>query len=183
MGNAQIAEKRPAHRPSGYRKSFAEEARKLCENGATDWELAQHFKVYRSTISLWKAVHPEFMDAIKLGKGAADDRVERSLHEKAVGYSYESEKVHFDKDGNVHRAEIVEHVPPSDIAAMFFLKNRRPDEWRERIDINGLQAITLNIALGGQLSQAPTLAVGSAVVIENTPPVLPLPKREEPTSG
>lgn len=120
-------------RPSKYKAEFSEQAAKLCSLGATDIELADFFKVAVSTLYLWKNTQPEFSEVLKVGKDAADARVERSLFQKAVGYTFESEKV-FQHQGDIIRAPVREHVPPSDTAAIFWLKNRRRDLWRDRID-------------------------------------------------
>ena len=56
--------------------------------------------------------------------------VERSLYSRAVGYSFNSEKI-CNKDGEVTRVPIVEHVPPDVTAQIFWLKNRKPTEWRD----------------------------------------------------
>lgn len=118
-------------RPTDYKPEFAEQAAKLCLLGATDNELADFFKVHRATIYRWKHDHPEFCGAIVAGKESADERVERALYHKAIGYTFESEKV-FQYEGQIIRAPIVEHVPPSDTAAIFWLKNRRSGTWRDK---------------------------------------------------
>ena len=118
-------------RPTDYRPEFAEQAAKLCLLRATDNELADFFKVHRSQIYRWKHAHPEFCAAITNGKEHADERVERALYHKAIGYTFDSEKV-FQYEGQVIRAPIVEHVPPSDTAAIFWLKNRRSGVWRDK---------------------------------------------------
>ena len=69
--------------------------------------------------------------SLKAGKADADDRVERSLYSRAVGYSFNSEKIFCNKDGEVTRVPIVEHVPPDVTAQIFWLKNRKPSEWRD----------------------------------------------------
>lgn len=120
-------------RPTSYRPEFAEQAKKLCALGATDKELAEFFKVAGSTLSQWKIVHPEFNEALRIGKAEADDRVERSLYQNAVGYSFESEKL-FQYEGRVIRQKIIEHVPPSTAAQIFWLKNRRRGDWRDKVD-------------------------------------------------
>ena len=66
-----------------------------------------------------------------IGKAEADDRVERSLYSRAVGYSFNSEKIFCNKDGEVTRVPIVEHVPPDVTAQIFWLKNRDPARWRD----------------------------------------------------
>ncbi len=110
---------------------MADQARKLCQLGATDYELADFFEVTVRTIHRWKHAHPAFNEALKAGKDAADDRVERSFYNRAVGYSYDSEKI-FHYQGDITRADCVEHVPPDPSAAFNWLKNRRPDQWRDR---------------------------------------------------
>ena len=124
----------PRGRPSKFKPEFVDQARKLAELGATDREIADFFDVTEVTINRWKATNAEFCSSIKVGKQAADDRVEQSLYRKATGYSFDSEKI-FQYEGEVIRAATVEHVPPSDTAAIFWLKNRRKDEWRDRHDV------------------------------------------------
>lgn len=120
-----------AGRPTDYRPEFAEQAAKLCSLGATDYELADFFGVDTRTIYRWKHVHDEFCQAVTCGKERADERVERALYNRAVGYTFESEKV-FQHQGEVIRAPTAEHVPPDPSAAKLWLTNRRPDQWREK---------------------------------------------------
>ena len=122
----------PAGRPTDYKPEYAEQAIKLCELGATDNDLADFFEVDTRTINRWKHSQPEFSQSLKTGKEAADERVARSLYHKAVGYTFDSEKV-FQFQGEIVRADTREHVPPDTTAGIFWLKNRRPAEWRDRI--------------------------------------------------
>ena len=98
--------------------------------GATDTDLAKIFGVSDATIDNWKAQHPDFLGSLKAGKEEADARVERSLYSRAVGYSFNSEKIFCNKDGEVTRVPIVEHVPPDVTAQIFWLKNR-DQRWRD----------------------------------------------------
>ncbi|WP_016744376.1 hypothetical protein [Rhizorhabdus wittichii] len=125
--------KRGRGRPFTYRAEFAGQAKKLCELGATDFELGEFFDVDIRTIYRWKHDHSEFAEALAVGKESLDERVERSLYQRAVGYSFDSEKV-FHFQGLITRAPIVEHVPPDPGAAMLWLKNRRGDKWRDKQD-------------------------------------------------
>lgn len=127
----------PMGRPSDYKPEYAEQARKLCTLGATDIEIADFFDVDVRTIYRWKHKHDDFCQACIVGKDALDDRVERSLYQRAVGYSFDSEKV-FNYQGAIVRADTREHVPPDPGAAMHWLKNRRGDQWREKseVDVN-----------------------------------------------
>lgn len=118
-------------RPSKYKPEYAKKAEKLCLLGATDEDLADFFEVGIRTISNWKAQHPEFLQALKTAKEAADERVERSLYHRAVGYSYDA--VHFSSfQGSVTETPYREHCPPDTTAQIFWLKNRRPDQWRDK---------------------------------------------------
>jgi len=120
-------------RPSSYKTEFAEQARKLCELGATDIEIADFFEVSDRTVYRWQLKYPEFCQALKAGKEAADDRVERSLYHKATGYTFESEKI-FQFQGEIVRAQTREHVPPDTVSMIFWLKNRRPELWRDKTE-------------------------------------------------
>lgn len=123
-------------RPSKYKPEFVQKAVDLCLQGATDRELAEFFKVSESTLNLWKIEHAEFSEALKMGKELADERVVRSLYRRALGYSHDA--VHVSNfQGQVTLTPIVEHYPPDTVAAIFWLKNRRPAEWR---DVKALDA-------------------------------------------
>jgi hypothetical protein len=122
-------------RPTLFRPEFCQEAEQLCTNGATDEEIADFFEVSVRSIYRWKAEFPEFCQALKTGKDVADERVERSLYAKAIGYTFESEKV-FQFQGQIVRTPVKEHVPPDTTAAIFWLKNRRGETWRDKSEVH-----------------------------------------------
>lgn len=126
-------------RPSKFKPEFVEQAAKLAALGATDREMADFFNVNEITLNRWKLAHPDFCIALKVGKETADNRVERSLYQRAVGYSFASEKI-FHYQGRITRADCVEHSPPDVTACIFWLKNRRPDLWREKAEGAGGEA-------------------------------------------
>lgn len=126
-------------RPTDYKPEFVEQARKLCELGATDIELAEFFGVDVRTIYRWKHVHEDFCQSLIAGKDACDDRVERSLYNRAVGYSFPAVKIFMPAGAEAPvYAPYTEHVPPDTGAAMSWLKNRRGEKWREKseVDVN-----------------------------------------------
>ena len=123
----------PKGAPTAYRVEFAKQAEKLCTLGATDVDLADFFGVSDRTRYRWAAKHEDFCQALKAGKQTADLRVERALYHRAVGYSFDSEKV-FQFQGTIVRAPMREHVPPDTTAGIFWLKNRRKEDWRDKID-------------------------------------------------
>ena len=136
-------------RPSAYREEFAPQAAKLCQLGATDDELADFFEVHRATIYRWKHEHADFCDAVKSGKEVADERVQRSLYQKATGYDVtEEQAVKVKVEQHKEEVEVVEvrkHVAADTTAAIFWLKNRRPKEWRDKQDVEHSGSVTTAI--------------------------------------
>lgn len=128
--------KRGRGRPSKFKAEYIRQAELLAEFGATDVQVAKFFGVTEKTVNNWKEQHPEFFTALKRGKQVSDDAVERSLFERATGYSHPEEKI-FNHQGQIIRAETVKHYPPDTVAAIFWLKNRRPEEWRDKREIAG----------------------------------------------
>lgn len=141
-----------AGRPSKYEPVFAEQARKLCELGATDLEIANFFDVAVSTVNAWKVTYPEFSEALKRGKEVADDLVEERLFARATGYSHDAVKIFMPKDAaEPVYAPYIEHHAPDVTAAIFWLKNRRPDKWRDRQQhdhTHGVEASLLEFLAG-----------------------------------
>lgn len=135
-GNRYAAGNKGGGAPTKYKPEFVQQAAKACEAGFTDRELAQLFGVSETTINAWKLEHVEFSEALRAGKGPADDRVERSLYHRAVGYSFDAVKI-FMPSGATEPvyADYVEHVPPDTTAAFNWLKNRRPEDWRDRSQV------------------------------------------------
>jgi hypothetical protein len=104
--------------------------------------LADLFGVSRSTINLWKRENKEFSDSLKIGKGVSDSRVEQALYHRAIGYSYDAVKIFLDPDTKKPiYVRYREHVPPDVTACIFWLKNRRPAQWRDHQD-HGHMAVT-----------------------------------------
>jgi hypothetical protein len=120
--------------PDEYHPRYAEIARAMCRLGASDYDLACEFDCTTDSIWRWRSKYPEFSDATLEGKEAFDNRIERSLAQRAAGYSYHSEKL-FNYEATVVRAETVEHVPPDVNACRLWLMNRRPSEWRDKSEV------------------------------------------------
>jgi hypothetical protein len=123
----------PAGRPSSFLPEYAEQAEKLCKLGATDKELANFFEVSEQTLNTWKTKYPEFLASLKAGKEHADATVAERLFQRATGYSHP--EVHICTIQNeVVMTPITKHYPPDTTAAIFWLKNRRPDNWRDKTE-------------------------------------------------
>jgi hypothetical protein len=120
-------------RPSLYKPEYAEQARAQCEEGATDQELADFFEVSVRTLYRWKNNFPEFCQALKAGKDPADERVERSLFERATGYERDEIDIRV-VGGEIIQTTVRKFYPPDTTAAIFWLKNRKPDLWRDKTE-------------------------------------------------
>ena len=123
-----------AGRPANYKKEYDEQAYKLCLLGATDKEMADFFNVKEQTINNWKKNHPSFFESIKRGKIVADANVAKSLYNRALGYYHPEDKI-FNDNGEPLIVPTVKHYPPDPTAAIFWLKNRKPAEWRDKRDV------------------------------------------------
>src|ERR1700720_3516892 len=86
----------PGGRPSKYIEEFAPQAQELCENGATVPELARFFSVATTTITDWANRYDEFACALRVGREIADARVERSLYDRAVGFTFDKIQLYRD---------------------------------------------------------------------------------------
>jgi hypothetical protein len=133
-----------AGRPSRYKAEYAEQAYKFCLLGATDVRLGEFFGVSEKTINTWKEAHPEFLQSIKSGKELADAEIAHSLYHRAKGYSHQAVKI-FNNQGEIIVEPYTEHYPPDTGAAMAWLKNRQPKNWRDKQEIEHSGAIDVDI--------------------------------------
>lgn len=130
-------------RPTSYKVEYAEQAKKLCLLGATDQEIADFFEVHAATVYRWKHDHDEFCEALKAGKESADERVERSLYQKAIGYEQDEVKIFMPGGASEPvYAPFRAKIAPDTTAAIFWLKNRRSAQWRDVRHIDGKQEVT-----------------------------------------
>jgi len=118
-------------RPTKFKEEFIAQAEKLCKLGATDIELADFFEVEVRTLYRWKGDNEAFCQALKAGKSEADDRVERSLFARANGYEHDEVDIRV-IDKAIVQTPIRKYYPPDTTAAIFWLKNRRTGEWRDK---------------------------------------------------
>lgn len=125
-----------AGRPTKFKSDFAKQAQKLAELGATDQELADFFEIEVRTLYRWKHDHAEFCQALKTGKDIADERVERSLYQRAIGYEQEEVKIFMPANAlSPVYAPFRAKIAPDTTAAIFWLKNRRSQDWRDKQDV------------------------------------------------
>lgn len=135
-------------RPTKYKPEYVKQVEKLCRLGATDVEVADFLEVDTATIYRWKIEHPAFCEAGKLGKETADNRVEKSLFARAVGYEHDDVDIRvIDKD--VVQTPIRKRYAPDTTAAIFWLKNRRPGDWRDKQELEHNGSLTVEITRFG----------------------------------
>ena len=101
-------------------------------DGLTEEQIAANCGVNVKTLWDWKTKFDPICNAIKKGKEVVDYEVESALLKRALGYEYQEERVeNSDKDG-YKVIQTIKHVPGDTTAQIFWLKNRRPEKWRDR---------------------------------------------------
>ena len=92
--------------------------------------------VAERTITEWIARFPAISAALKKGKEPVDTQVENALLKRALGYDYEETVTEVEEypGGRTkkHVRKIMKHVPGDTTAQIFWLKNRKPQQWRDR---------------------------------------------------
>ena len=117
-------------RPTDYKPENAEIARHACMLGASNETLAERFAVTRRTIDNWIATIPEFGDAVREGRQLADESVVAALYARATGMERTAIRVTSGGAEPVTTTHTVQALP--DVrACIFWLRNRRPEKWRE----------------------------------------------------
>lgn len=140
-----LAEKKKRGRKSEYRIEYADQALKLCLLDATDKELSEFFSVSEQTLNKWKKDYPEFLESLKKGKNIADANVASRLYNRAIGYNCKATKFATSNGKITDSKEFIEHYPPDTTAAIFWLKNRQPEKWRDKKEVDA------NVNLGDEL--------------------------------
>lgn len=100
-------------------------------DGLTDIQIAQNIGISKQTFYDWKKRYPDFADSVKRGKEVIDRMVENALLKAAMGFEYDEEMA-------TPRGEVVtirKYEKPNTTALIFWLKNRKPKEWRDKQEI------------------------------------------------
>ena len=101
------------------------------ELGLTDVEICKFFNISKQTLNTYKKTYPAFLDSLKKGKEQADDKVVASLYKRATGYSHPD--IHITSyQGAVTITPIIKYYPPDPFSIVYWLNNRRPDQWKNR---------------------------------------------------
>lgn len=136
-------------------------AKSHCLLGADDKRLADLFGVTEKTINNWKKIYPEFLQSIKDGKENANAKVAESLYGRAIGAKVPEIRHFVLKSGSrgnfserIEEVETVKHYPPDVGAAFIFLKNREPDLWRDKREVESTVHGNVNFVAPDQFEGA-----------------------------
>lgn len=122
---------------------------KWAEEGLINKQLANKIGINVATLYEWQDRFPEFADAIKKGKKVVDDQVENSLLKRAIGYRYEEETWGKNGEGEMVKVKRVIKMQAPDVTAqIFWLKNRNPERWRERVEIKNEHEGIIKVEMG-----------------------------------
>lgn len=117
-------------------------------DGLTDEQIANNMGITTSTFYEWKKKYPNISESLKKGKEVVDIQVENALYKKALGYNakvlkhFKLKDIYYDGEGRRCEKEYLKevfdevHVPPDTTAQIFWLKNRKPAEWRDKQEID-----------------------------------------------
>lgn len=119
-----------------YKDDFPERAKKYAQKGLTDEQIAHNLGISVNTYYVYQEKYPQFLQAIKAGKAPVDDEVESALLKRALGYEYDEVRTETLTTGNTRQTVISKQVLPDVTAQIFWLKNRRPEDWRDRQDLH-----------------------------------------------
>lgn len=112
-------------------------------DGLTEEQIAKNIGISRQSLWKWKEKEVDILNALKKGKEVVDIEVENALLKRALGYTITLKEQKVDKDGCIHDLEKDVHIPGDTTAQIFWLKNRKPDKWRDKVvDTENEEAIT-----------------------------------------
>lgn len=115
-------------------------------DGLTDEQIAKNMGIVPSTFYEWKKKSKEFSESLKKGKEVVDFEVENALLKRALGYEYEEETY----ENGVLIKKVKKQVAPDTTAMIFWLKNRKKTQWREKVEVvktdDDLQKINKNVS-------------------------------------
>ena len=109
--------------------------------GLFDAQIAKNMGIGEATLYRYKANHPEIKEALRKGKEVVDIEVENAMLKRALGYTIRIVEQKIDRFGDVHDCERDVHIPGDVTAQIFWLKNRRRQQWRDKVEVEKGESI------------------------------------------
>lgn len=101
-------------------------------DGLIDEQIAKNLGIGIRTLYEYKEKYPQFSQSLKKGKEVVDIEVENALLKRALGYDYTEETIETLVDGSEKYKTVTKHMAGDITAQIFWLKNRRPDKWKDK---------------------------------------------------
>lgn len=124
-------------------------------NGLSEEQICKNLGVALSTFRRAKKDQrygPAICEALRKGKEVVDFEVENMLHKRAMGYSYDEVKEEYENEVLTKRTIIKRMVPPDTTAQIFWLKNRKQEDWRDRREVDNTVALEKLDEVLGQIN-------------------------------
>ena len=126
-----------------------EQIKKWAENGLIGKQIANNIGINHTTLYDWMNKFPELAEAVRDGRKVMDEQVENSLLKRAMGYEYVEETWGKNHVGEMVIAKRVAKFQAPDVTAqMFWLKNRNPERWRDRVEVKNEHEGTIKVEMG-----------------------------------
>lgn len=128
-----------------------------CRDGLSDEQIAHNMGISYSTLKEWKRKYPTISATLKKTKEVVDKEVENALYKSAMGYDYEeiTEERRFDQALGDYRMVVTKrckkHMPPNTASIIFWLKNRKPEIWKDKQEITDTKALDKLDSILGEL--------------------------------
>ena len=122
-------------------------------DGLSNDQIARNMGISKQTFYMWQKQFAEFSDSLKKSKDVADREVENSLYKSAMGFEYIEVKEIIEKGDNGKEKKRIEKtkklMKPDTTAGIFWLKNRKPKQWRDKqvLDLNH-KGVNINVKWG-----------------------------------
>ena len=123
-------------------------------DGLTYQQIADNMRINVTTLRDWRKAYPSIDSALKESADIADRHVENALYKRALGYTYDevTQELRLNKDTGeesfIETRRVTKQVLPDVTAQIFWLKNRKPKDWRDKREDDTVDK-TINITIGG----------------------------------
>lgn len=140
------SQKKAVGRPSVFSEKVIGKIIELYGQGKTEEQVANIIGIHKDTLRKYKQRDQDFFFSSREAKALADEMVEASLFTRAIGYNHPEERV-FCYQGEIYTHQSEKHYPPDTNAAVFWLKNRRPEVWKDKVHVETEESVPLVISV------------------------------------